>query len=72
MEIYIPSRKSMKTLSTEQLEADVGNAIYAAALIFEALEGAGRIHGNGHHIAQEIATYSKKIFKERAVNQETS
>lgn len=36
-------------------EAELTNAVYQATAIFEKLERAGKIVGNGHHIRQKIA-----------------
>jgi len=36
-------------------EASLMNAVYRATAIFERLERAGKIVGNGHHIRQKIA-----------------
>jgi len=55
----------IKAESAESLENEVGKTIYKAALIFERLEAAGVIVGNGHHIAQKLSTAAEKLFRER-------
>lgn len=58
-------RKEVLTLTF--IEGELSNDVYRAALWFERAEGAGLIHGNGHHAAQEIAAYAVKRLKERAL-----
>ena len=55
-------RENMPVLT---LKVIVSQHIYEAALIFEQLEHAGLIYGNGHHIAQDIASYAVKLFEKR-------
>lgn len=52
------------TASTTFDEAlgEVERRIYAAALVFEELEHAGLICGNGHHIAQKMATHASGLL----------
>ena len=45
----------IKKMSKNQLEAELSNRVYAAALLLEQMEHAGLIFGNGHHKAQRIA-----------------
>ena len=52
----------------DEIEAFVGNVIYYTSLIFEKLEDAGRIRGNGHHIAQKISSYAQEQLKEHWIN----
>lgn len=55
-----------KKVSMEKAEADVLNAAYAAVTgLFEGLEHAGRVHGNGHHMAQKVAQFAADLLKER-------
>lgn len=52
-------------LSFQEVEERVTNEIYYASLIFERLEDAGLIRGNGHHIAQAMSEAAKKELEER-------
>jgi predicted ATPase len=49
----------------EKTEAELVNAVYKAALLFEALEHKGLIVGNGHHAAQKIATEASNELRAR-------
>lgn len=44
-----------RKLTIEDIEIELSNAVYQAALWYERAEGAGLILGNGHHMAQELA-----------------
>ncbi len=45
---------------------DAENAVYEAACYWaEGLENLGHHRGNGHHTAQEIAAFARKLMKER-------
>ena len=47
-------------------EIDLSNAVYAASVkIFETLEYAGHIRGNGHHMAQALSAQAVSLLKER-------
>lgn len=58
-------RARLAGLTLDQAETEVVNAIYAAALIFERLEHAGVVRGNGHHMAQEMSAAAEKLLRER-------
>lgn len=58
-------RARLKAMTLEQAEAEAGNAIYLAALVFERLELAGKVRGNGHHMAQDLAERAKALVRER-------
>lgn len=57
----------MKTLPTtlEEAEARLSTAVYAATRLFEDLENAGLVGGNGHHLRQAVATFTVEKLKER-------
>lgn len=46
-------------------EAELSNAIYAAARLLEDLEHAGLVHGNGHHMRQAVAESAVELLRER-------
>ncbi len=55
-----------KERTKEDIAAKVGNEIYALALKwFEALEHSGRLCGNGHHCAANVADKATLIIKNR-------
>jgi hypothetical protein len=56
--------KRLEELDWNKLEAEVENKIYAAGLIFEQLEFAGRIRGNGHHHAQKLSGYASEMLND--------
>ena len=41
---------------------------YIAGRIFEQLEDAGLIYGNGHHMAQAVARYAVELFEKRLID----
>ena len=45
--------KDPKDMTIEEIEEQLSNDVYKAALWFERAEDAGLIHGNGHHMAQQ-------------------
>lgn len=56
----------MADKSLEEAKADISTKVYAVvAPIFEALEHAKLIHGNGHHMAQRVAAEAEKLVQER-------
>lgn len=57
--------QDFQNVTREGAEDKVRSAIYQAALIFERLEDAGKISGNGHHIAQDISNYAVEFLKKR-------
>lgn len=44
----------------QEIGIELSSAVYTAALIYERCEGMGLIRGNGHHMAQELATEAVK------------
>lgn len=52
----------------ERLAVDLGNNIYAAAWLYEALEYKGVILGNGHHIRQKLVAMAEELFNERWID----
>jgi hypothetical protein len=52
-------------LTQEQAAALVEQAAYKACHLFERLEAAGKVRGNGHHLMQQIATEAGKLMRER-------
>jgi hypothetical protein len=48
----------------EELTTNLSNNVYMAATVqFERAENAGLIHGNGHHMAQELAQKAADMMK---------
>lgn len=56
---------AVQKMNLGQAEATIENAVYAAALLFESLENAGQIRGNGHHMAQSVAAFASALLRER-------
>lgn len=50
-----PSIEEIRDWDLAKAEVELSNRIYEAALLFERLENARKIRGNGHNIAQDIA-----------------
>ena len=51
----------------KNLEEQLSNDVYRAALVYETAEELGIIHGNGHHMAQALAKEAVDRLHERAV-----
>ncbi len=55
-----------KAMDLAMAAAEMSNLVYAAAVkLFEGLEHAGLINGNGHHAAQKLATLAAREVVER-------
>ena len=54
-----------REMSVPAIEAIIARRIYEAGMIFESLENAGMIVGNGYGIAQQLVDHSVKVFRER-------
>jgi hypothetical protein len=60
------SQKTTSEIDPEGEITDLSNAVHAAALhIFERGEFSGVLHGNGHHMAQEVAEYATNLYRKR-------
>ena len=59
--------EDVKARFTEAAEAEavMGNMVYQSTALFERLEGAGLIRGNGHHMSQQVAKFATDLLKER-------
>ena len=64
---------NMREITFEQVQAmdlasaksEICNRVYEAAILFERFEDAGKVHGNGHHIAQSVAAFAEKLMADR-------
>ena len=65
MSILDYTQAQLQALSKADIKNLVGNLMYENALIFERLENAGIVHGNGHHMAQEMARKAQDMIDER-------
>ena len=59
------ARPKGSRVTLEQAEADLSNAVYRAALLFERWEYAGLVRGNGHHAAQAVARTAVEELRSR-------
>ena len=57
--------EEIEKLTDEEIETQISNRIYTAALFFERLEHAQRVWGNGHHIAQNLSQKAIEMYRER-------
>jgi len=53
------------SISLERAKVEVENAVYRATDLYERLEGAGLVWGNGHHMRQKIAKMASDLLEER-------
>lgn len=49
------TQDDLRAMTLDEAKTELSNAVYAAALLIERLENAGKVNGNGHHAAQHIA-----------------
>ena len=65
IEILDKDRERYATMSLEEASAELSRRVYEAAILFERLEGAGKVFGNGHHAAQKLAAFAVDDLKAR-------
>jgi len=53
-----------ENMTKQDAITEIGNAIYKAAFLFEQLEGKRKVHGNGHHLQQEVANFAQNLMNE--------
>ena len=61
----------LKKLDLEEAKRLIGNYMYKHACIFERLEHAGKIYGNGHHIAQKFAQLAQNELDKRWITNQS-
>ena len=52
----------VRMMGLKDAQAEIGNRVYAACLLYEELEGVKLIHGNGHHMAQKVAAFAAELM----------
>ena len=57
----------IETMDLESAKAEMSNRTYEAAILFERFECAGKVRGNGHHMAQKVAAFAAALLEERWV-----
>lgn len=63
----------LKKMSLENLAVELENKVYKeAAYLYEHAEHRGLIHGNGHHMAQQIAGAAKDLMLVRSNAKKTT
>lgn len=55
------------TMAKDEAASRLSNLVYEATELFERLEGAGLIRGNGHHMRQKVAKFATDLLEERWV-----
>lgn len=70
----IKDMDDLKDVTLEEAKVELGRRVrvYEAAIYFERLEGAGKIHGNGHHMAQNMMADAVKLLEERWLDDKES
>lgn len=53
-----------------EMEAELGNMLYAAGQLIEQLERAGHVRGNGHHARQCVAAFGVAELRARWIHPE--
>ena len=62
--------KALKRADDDLIEKELVKRVYDAARYFERLENAGRIYGNGHHMAQAVAKRAVELYRENKRDEE--
>lgn len=58
-------RNFLDNMTREEASSAIEQAVYEACHLFERLEGANKVRGNGHHMMQTIAAEAGKLMRER-------
>ena len=53
------------TMSNDETVRRIENSVYEATALFERMEGAGRLAGNGHHARQKAAAAIAEEMRNR-------
>lgn len=59
-----PRRRPLN-MPLDLADSTLSNRVYEATALFEQLEGAGLVRGNGHHMRQEVCQFACDLLKER-------
>ena len=57
--------EQVQAMDLESAKSEISNRVYEAAILYELFEDAGKVHGNGHHMAQSVAAFAEKLMTER-------
>ena len=57
--------RALENMSLSEAITQIMNHVYTETGLYESLEGAQKVHGNGHHIRQEMARLAGKMMFER-------
>lgn len=57
--------EQLRNIDLEEAKVEISNSVYEATSLFEFLENAGKIRGNGHHMQQRIALFAAELMEER-------
>jgi hypothetical protein len=63
-ELLDPRNAPLK-ISLDEAKCRIENAVYKATDLYERLEGAKLVRGNGHHMRQKIAQMASDLLEER-------
>jgi hypothetical protein len=61
----------LKDMTLEQAWSELSRSVYDATRLLERLERAGKVHGNGHHMRQKLATKAVKLLEERWIDSDS-
>lgn len=62
------STRELKNMTVPAIKVCIEQEFYIAGRIFEQLEDAHLISGNGHHMAQAVAKHAVELFQKRLVD----
>jgi len=61
----------LKEMSLEDAQGELSNSVYESCFMYEQLEHAGKVRGNGHHIMQELCEMATKLLADRWIKDPT-
>lgn len=67
-ELHEQESRRLDAMTLEQAEAEISRKVYEACLLFERMENRGKVRGNGHHMAQNMAKQAADLMRERWVD----
>lgn len=66
----LPTFDAPTEITLEQALSNIGNVVYQAVRSFENLENQEKLHGNGHHLRQEMALRAQMLLYEHWADQD--
>ena len=62
---YEMRMKRLEEMTLKDAQTEISNKVYEVCLLYEAFEHLGKVRGNGHHMAQYVATYASDLMEKQ-------